>query len=73
VEDVALHARAIQQRDAVGPDDTFNPTANDHLIGCHTAIDRSVFAHNQASAADVAVDLAVDLQFTVTCKVACDK
>jgi hypothetical protein len=48
-------------------------TANDHLIGCHAPIDGSVFAHNQGSAADVAVDLAVDLQFTVTCKVACDK
>jgi hypothetical protein len=70
VADLVLDVGALLQDDAVAAHDAGNPAANDDLVGSDIAFDACGLADDQLGAANVAADMAVDLQFGLAFQVA---
>jgi hypothetical protein len=60
--DVAFHARRRLERNRHPANDARNLAAHDHPLGGDGARDLALLADDNLAAADIALDLAVDLQ-----------
>ena len=65
VDDIALDARRGRKLDLSGADAAGDLAANDDSLGINFAGNNSVFADNQRTGANIAVDGTVELDFTV--------
>ena len=72
VEDFAFDLCGVLQHDLFGADHALDLAADDHLVGNDVAVDRCVSADDQLRAANVAVELAVDLHIALAVQIACD-
>src|SRR4029450_12920961 len=72
VADIALHMRTFLNEDAACPDGALYFAANDDLLGRDVADDSSCLANRKVFAANVAINLPVDLDLAIGPKAAED-
>ena len=72
MQDIADHIRGLGQVDGAGLDQAVDGAADKDGIGDDFALDFGVFADEKGLGADIAVNGAVDLYFTVAVEVADD-
>src|SRR5690606_3239429 len=73
MEDIALDMGLRLQRDAETPDRADHAAAHHHVFGDDAADDLRFVAEEERAAIDVALDLAVDLEFALGLHVAGDR
>src|SRR5438552_1008275 len=72
VADITLHVRAFLNDDTACPDGALHFAANDNFVGRDVADDGSSLANRKVLAANVTIDLTVDLDLAIRLKAAKD-
>src|SRR5215467_489704 len=69
IEDVADYPGTLLKHEAPGTNRSFSLAADDDLVGLYVATDGAILANDEMTATDVADDLTIDLELTLSLQV----